>query len=61
VLPRLFMAQQDNTPGTDDNYSIEPASERLSVMDWLLAVGHVAARRFRGEPLPPMVRLHPNP
>jgi hypothetical protein len=32
---------------------------RLSVMDWLLAVGHVMARRLRGVPRAPMVRLHP--
>jgi hypothetical protein len=35
-----------------------PAS-RLSVMDWLLGVGHVVVRRLRGVPRAPMVRLHP--
>jgi hypothetical protein len=48
--------------GTDDNYSIKSEkseSERVSVMDWLLAVGHVAARKLRGIPTAPMVRLHP--
>jgi hypothetical protein len=35
------------------------ASPRLSVMEWLLAVGHVVARRLRGAPTSPMVRLHP--
>jgi len=34
---------------------------RLSVMDWLLAVGHVVTRRLRGVPRAPMVRLHPKP
>jgi hypothetical protein len=39
-----------------------PSSEaRLSVMDWLLAVGHVVARKLRGVPRAPMVRLHPKP
>jgi hypothetical protein len=45
--------------GTDDNYSIKAESKRVSVMDWLLAVGHVAARKLRGIPTAPMVRLHP--
>jgi hypothetical protein len=34
---------------------------RLSVMDWLLAVGHVVARKLRGVPRAPMVRLYPKP
>jgi hypothetical protein len=34
-------------------------SSGLSVMDWLLAIGHVVARRVRGVPRSPMVRLHP--
>jgi len=55
------MARQNNRPGTDDNYSIDSAPARVSVMDWLLAVGHVAVRRMRGVPRAPMVRLHPNP
>jgi hypothetical protein len=41
-------------PGTSPN-------ARLSVMDWLLAVGHVVARKLRGVPRAPMVRLHPKP
>jgi hypothetical protein len=48
--------------GTDESHnlgSIKSASERVSVMDWLLAVGHVAARKLRGIPTAPMVRLHP--
>jgi len=35
------------------------ASSRLSVMDWLLAIGHVIARRLRRVPCSPMVKLHP--
>jgi len=35
------------------------ASPRLSVMEWLLAIGHVAARRLRGVPRSALVRLHP--
>jgi hypothetical protein len=56
------MARQHKSPDTDDNYSIEPAGERtprISVMDWLLAVSHVAARRLRGVPRAPMIALHP--
>ena len=34
-------------------------SPRLSVMDWLLAIGHVIARRLRRTPCSPMVKLHP--
>lgn len=34
-------------------------SPRLSVMDWLLAIGHVALRRLRRVPCSPMVKLHP--
>jgi hypothetical protein len=37
----------------------QPADARLSVMDWLLAVGHVVARRVRGVPRSPMIPLHP--
>lgn len=61
VLRLPVMARQSNRPGTDDNYSIDSADERVSVMDWLLAVGHVAVRRLRSAPRSPMVRLHPNP
>jgi hypothetical protein len=32
---------------------------RISVMDWLLGVGGVVARRLRGVPRAPMVNLHP--
>lgn len=45
--------------GTDDNYSLKSGSERLSVMDWLLAIGHAAARKLRGVPVTPIVRLYP--
>jgi hypothetical protein len=31
----------------------------LSVMDWLLGVGHVVVRRLRGAPRSPMIALHP--
>jgi hypothetical protein len=58
---------QYKAPGTDDNYSVGSddndslgrGSERLSVMDWLLAIGHVAARKLRGVPVTPTVRLYP--
>jgi hypothetical protein len=53
------MARQHKTLGTDDNYSLKRDSGRLSVMDWLLAIGHVAARKLRGVPVTPMVRLYP--
>jgi hypothetical protein len=36
-----------------------PPSSRLSVMDWLLAIGHVALRRLCRVPRSPMVKLHP--
>jgi hypothetical protein len=32
---------------------------RLSVMSWLVEVGHAVARKLRGQPRSPMVRLHP--
>ena len=35
------------------------SSTRLSVMDWLLAIGNVVARRLRRVPRSPMVPLHP--
>jgi hypothetical protein len=35
---------------------IEPP---VSVMEWLLAVGHAVARRLRRAPCSAMVRLHP--
>jgi hypothetical protein len=38
-----------------------PAERRISVVDWLLAVGHVVARRLRRAPRSPMVALHPKP
>jgi hypothetical protein len=39
---------------------IEPGSvEPVSVMEWLLAVGHAVARRLRRTPCSAMVRLHP--
>jgi hypothetical protein len=31
----------------------------VSVMEWLLAVGHAVARRLRRAPCSAMVRLHP--
>lgn len=31
----------------------------MSVMEWLLAVGHAVARRLRRAPCSAMVRLHP--
>jgi hypothetical protein len=36
-----------------------PAATRLSVMEWLFAVGHVVGRKLRRAPRSPMVRLHP--
>jgi hypothetical protein len=47
-----------STTAPDATASSEP-SVGLSVMDWLLAIGHVVARRVRGVPRSPMVRLHP--
>jgi hypothetical protein len=32
---------------------------RVSVMDWLLAVGHAVARRVRRAPRSALARLHP--
>ncbi len=37
---------------------IEPPVS-VSVMEWLLAVGHAVARRLRRAPCSAMVRLHP--
>lgn len=37
---------------------IEPAIS-VSVMEWLLSVGHAVARRLRRAPSSAMVRLHP--
>jgi hypothetical protein len=37
---------------------IEPAGS-VSVMEWLLAVGHAVARRLRRTPCSAMARLHP--
>ncbi|HEX7842108.1 MAG TPA: hypothetical protein VF469_31770 [Kofleriaceae bacterium] len=34
-------------------------SPRLSMMDWLLAIGHAAFRRLRRVPCSPMAKLHP--
>jgi hypothetical protein len=36
-----------------------PRSARLSVTDWLLALGHAVVRRVRGAPRSPLVPLHP--
>lgn len=39
---------------------IEPVSVApVSVMEWLLAVGHAVARRLRRTPCSAMARLHP--
>jgi hypothetical protein len=41
---------------------IEPpvsVSVSVSVMEWLLSVGHAVARRLRRAPVSAMVRLHP--
>jgi hypothetical protein len=35
------------------------AASPISVLDWLLAIGHAIARRLRGAPRSPMVPLHP--
>jgi len=36
-----------------------PRDTKLSVMDWLVGVGHIVAQRIRTVPRSPMVRLHP--
>jgi hypothetical protein len=41
------------------NPPLPPEATELSVMDWLLGVGHVVVRRLRGVPRSPMVGLHP--
>jgi len=56
------MADRDDHPTHVRNVSNEPLPvERaeLSVMDWLLGIGHVVARRMRGVPRAPMVSVHP--
>jgi hypothetical protein len=35
------------------------AASAISVLDWLLAIGHAVVRRLRGAPRSPMVPLHP--
>jgi hypothetical protein len=35
------------------------APSELSVMDWLLGVGHAVTRKLRGVPMSPIVPLHP--
>jgi hypothetical protein len=49
------------TSGSSSGPASHPSSHRfgLSVMDWLLAIGHVVARRLRRVPRSPMVPLHP--
>jgi hypothetical protein len=38
----------------------EPAPRaRVSVMEWLLAVGHAVSRRLRRAPRSALIRLHP--
>ncbi len=34
------------------------ADPRISVMDWILGIGNMVVRRFRGVPTAPMTRLH---
>jgi hypothetical protein len=38
---------------------VPPLPERVSVMEWLVAVGRVVVRRLRRAPRSAMVRLHP--
>lgn len=35
------------------------AGSRVSVVDWIVAIGHAVARRLRGAPRSPMVPIHP--
>jgi hypothetical protein len=42
-----------------DAAPVPPDAERVSVMEWLFAVGKAVARRLRRAPRSAMVRLHP--
>jgi hypothetical protein len=35
-----------------------PADSKVSVLEWLLAVGHAVARKAKPIPSSPMVRIH---
>jgi hypothetical protein len=41
----------------DPSHAVQSSS--VSVMDWLLAVGRVVARKMKPIPTSPMVRIHP--
>ncbi len=58
------MSRQDNAPDVQPNPRPPQPSQpsggpRLSVMEWLVDVGHVVAHRLRGVPRSPMIRLYP--
>lgn len=36
-----------------------PSESQISVVDWIVAIGHAVARRLRGAPRSAMVPLHP--
>lgn len=38
---------------------LAPPPGRISVMEWLVSVGHAVARRLRRAPRSALVRLHP--
>jgi hypothetical protein len=54
--PRLEHPAARQKPATPPAPRIEP---QVSVMEWLLAIGHAFARRLRRAPSSAMVRLHP--
>jgi hypothetical protein len=53
--PRAPAPAIDEVPPVDQ---AQPTS-RLSVMEWLVAVGHVVARKLRRAPGSAMIRIHP--
>lgn len=47
-------------PAARQRRTVPPAAQpRVSVMDWLLAVGHAIGRRLRRAPHSAMARIHP--
>jgi hypothetical protein len=47
-------------PAARQRHAEPPAPRaRISVMEWLFAVGHAVARRWRRAPRSALIRLHP--